>query len=271
MSTELTHLIDMAKEWQRKMKNSKLGQFESNFSLWQVLLRKLVYPLPVTTFNQQQCQTIMSPILAQGLPSAGFVQTFPHDLAHSLLKYCGINIPNLYTEQTLAHIHTLMKFSNQPQDLTGFLLRATGESMRLELGLCGQLFEAPTILQDVITDSWMKHMWLATWHVDIHVQINIPDFPLNRHGDKELVCSFLQHSFRQPQLGSLHQCRMYLKVLQLLDITTGTGDRLLTTNWHDYSPITSKYQWPAATKPSQSDWNTWDLALATAFQVGQNA
>jgi len=33
MSTELTHLIDTAKEWQCKMKNSKLGQFESNFSL----------------------------------------------------------------------------------------------------------------------------------------------------------------------------------------------------------------------------------------------
>ncbi len=73
----------------------------------------------------------------------------------------------------------LVKFSNQPQDLTGFLLRTMGESMRLELGLCGQLFEAPTILQDVITDSWMKHTWLATRQADIHVQINIPDFTLS--------------------------------------------------------------------------------------------
>jgi len=129
----------------------------------------------------------MSPILAQGLPSAGFVRTFPHDLAHGPLKYCGINIPNLYTEQTLAHIHMLVKFSNQPHDLTRFLLRAMGESMRLELGLCRQLFKAPTILQDVITNSWMKHTWLATRNADIHVQIDIPDFPLIQHGDKELV------------------------------------------------------------------------------------
>ncbi len=195
------------------MKNSKLGRSESNFSLWQVLLQKLVYPLPATTFTPQQCQTIMSPILAQGLPSAGFVWTFPHNLVHGPLKFCGINIPNLYTEQTLAHLHTLLKFSNQPQDLTGFLLRTTGESTRLKLGLCGQLFEALTILQDVITDSWMKHTWLATWQVDIHLQIDIPDFPLNRHGDKELVWSFLQHGFCQPQLGSLHRCRMYLQAI----------------------------------------------------------
>jgi len=216
--------MDTAKEWQCKMKNSKLGQSESNFSLWQVLLRKLVYPLPATTFTTQQCQTIMLPILAQGLPSAGFVRTFPHDLAYGPLKFCGINIPNLYTEQTLAHIHTLMKFSNQPQDLTGFLLHAMGESMRLEFSLCRQLFKAPTILQDVITNSWMKHTWLAIWQADIHVQIDIPDFPLNRHRDKELVWIFLQHGFCQPQLGSLHRCQMYLQALWLLDITTGTGD-----------------------------------------------
>jgi len=120
-----------------------------------------MYPLTATTLTSEQCQKIMSPILVQGLPLAGFVRTFPHALAHGPLHSCGINIPNLFTKQTLAHIHMLLKFSNQPQDLTGFLLRATGELMRLELGVQGQLFEAPTILQDVVMESWLKHTWLA--------------------------------------------------------------------------------------------------------------
>jgi len=121
METELTYLLDTAKEWQRKMKTSRLGRLEGNFSLWNVLLRKLVYPLPATTFTSEQCQTIMSPILAQGLPLAGFVCTFPHALAYGPLKMCGINLPNLFTEQMVAHIHMLLKYSNQPQDLRGFL------------------------------------------------------------------------------------------------------------------------------------------------------
>ncbi len=178
METELDYLLDVAKDWQCKMKNSKLGRWESMFSLRNVLLRKLVYPLPATTFNKEQCQLIMSPILAQGLPLAGFIRTFPHALAHGPLKFCGINIPNLFTEQTLAHIHTLLKFSNQAQDLTGFLLRASGETMRLELGWTGQLFEAPLILQELITESWLKHTWLATREADLHIMIDIPDFPL---------------------------------------------------------------------------------------------
>jgi len=176
MTTELTYLLDIAKDWQQKMKISKLDQMESIFSLQNVLLRKLVYPLLATTFMQEQCQ-LMSPILAQGLPLAGFVRTFPHALAHGPLKFCGINIPNFFTEQSLTHIHTIIKFSNQPQDLTGFLLQATGEIMWHKLGWRGQLFEAPTILQDVVTESWMKHTWLATCQANLDMQVDIPDFP----------------------------------------------------------------------------------------------
>jgi len=178
METELAYLVDTAKAWQQKMKNSRLGRWESNFSLRNVIMQKLVYPLPATMFTQKQCKAIMSPILAQGLPLAGYIRTFPHALAHGPKKFCGVNIPNLYTEQTLAHIHTLLKFSNQPQDLTGFLLRATGETMRLETGLTRQLFEAPLILQDLVTDTRMKQTWIATRNTNIHLLINIPDFPL---------------------------------------------------------------------------------------------
>jgi len=270
MTAELTYLQATAKDWQRKMQNSKLGRSESIFSLRNVLLRQLVYPLPATTMTQEECNEIMSPILTQGLPSAGFVRTFPYALAHGPLKLCGINIPNLFTEQTLTHIQTLLKFSNQPQDLTGFLLRATGESMRLEIGLSGSLFKAPLILQDLITDSWMKHTWITTRKANIQVQADIPDFQLNRYGDKELVRAFLQNGFRQPQLAALHWCQMHLQVLRLSDLTTGMGDRLLTNNWKEYKPLQSEYTWPKAAKPSTSDWHIWDLALEKAFQAGRN-
>jgi len=41
-------------------------------------------------------------------------------------------------------------------------------------------------------------------------------------------------------------------------------------NWCTYQPLSSKYTWPKAVQPSTSDWNTWDLALATVFQAGCN-
>jgi len=53
MEIELAYLLDVAKDWQQKMKNSKLGRLDSMFSLCNVLLHKMVYPLPATTFTPE--------------------------------------------------------------------------------------------------------------------------------------------------------------------------------------------------------------------------
>jgi len=210
-----------------------------------------------------------APILAQGLLSSGFVRTFPHTLAHNPLKFCGANVPNLFTEQILAHTHTLLKYSNLPHDLMGFLLWSSGEVMQLETGLKGQLFEALLVLEEVIMDSWMKHTWLATCQYDIHMMEDIPDFPLNWQGDKELVCIFLQHGVWQPQLGTLHWCQMFLHALCLSNLCTGMSDQLLTTQWWNYKPLYSEYHWPRTAPPSPTDWNTWDATLTTVFNTGR--
>jgi len=260
METKLAYLVDTAKEWQCKMKNSRLDCLDGNFSLQNVIM-------PATTFTQVQCKSVMSPILTQGLLSASYICTFQHALAHSPLKCCGVNIPSLYTKQTLAHIHTLQKISNQPQDLTRFLLWATGETMRLELRLTSQLFEAPLFLQELVTEMWMKQTWLATRKANIHLMIDIPDFPLNQHGDKDLVCAFLQCSFCQLQLSALHWCCMFLQVLCMLDICSRSGNKIITRIWRNYHPINSKYQWPKTAKPNAADWSTWDITILSIFQV----
>jgi len=115
--------------------------------------------------------------------------------------------------------------------------------MHLETCLTRQLFDAPLILQDLITDTWMKQTWIATRDANIHLMIDIPDFPLTQHGDIELTRIFLQHRLRQPQLGALHRCRIFLQVLRLSDICTGSGDKLITWTWQNYHPLESEYKW----------------------------
>jgi len=69
------------------------------FSLCNVVLMKLVYPLPMMTFMESECASMMHPILQQGLPSM-VVCTFPWALIHGTLDHQGLNIPNLFMEQT---------------------------------------------------------------------------------------------------------------------------------------------------------------------------
>jgi len=139
--------------------------------------------------------------------------------------------------------------------------------MCLETGLTGQLFESPLILQDLVTDIWMKQTWIATCNANIHLLINIPDFPLTRQGDMKLTQIFLQHRICQPQLGALHRCHMFLQVLHLSNICNGSGDKIITRNWQNHHPSESEFNWPKTRKPSAVDWHTWNTTITNTFHV----
>jgi len=60
------------------MATAKATHLAAEFGLCQVILKKLEYLLVATTFSLQHCNDIMHPILATGLPAAGYVYSFPH-------------------------------------------------------------------------------------------------------------------------------------------------------------------------------------------------
>jgi len=164
------------------------------------------------------------PILNQGLPKAGVVQTFPRALVHGPLDYRGLDIPKLFTEQIIAHVTTILRYGPDKQDPTSFLLHATGEAMRLGVGYNGELLAAPLILANNVTNSWLKHIWLSTQEVDVLVLTAFADIPLQRYGDIELMRLFVHTGWQQPNLHMLNHCRMFLRVFLLSDIVTGSGE-----------------------------------------------
>ncbi len=185
---------------------SWLSQVEALFSLKNVVLWKLNYPLVTTTLSEQQCHQIMSPILQQGLPKASVVCTFPRVLVHGPVKYGSLEIPKLYTKQIIAHITMLLRFRPEKTDLTGSLLHMTAEAMRLEVGYNGELLAAPLTLSENVTNSWMKHVWISTQSVGITVSTTFLEIPLQRNGDTAIMCLFVKSSWKQLELQTLNQC-----------------------------------------------------------------
>jgi len=129
----------------------------------------------------------MTPILQQGLPKAGIVRTFPQALVHGPVDYGGLDIPNLFTEQMLAHVTTILRYGPDKTDPTGFLLHTTGKAMRLEVGYNGELLAAPSILIENVTKSWIKHVWVSTQQAGVTVSTDFAEVPLQRQGDIELM------------------------------------------------------------------------------------
>jgi len=85
------------------MATDKVTHSAAEFRMCQMIFWKLEYPLVAMTFTQQQCVEIMHPILAQGLPLAGFVRSFARAIVHGPWQWGGLNILNLYMEQVIVH------------------------------------------------------------------------------------------------------------------------------------------------------------------------
>jgi len=266
---EVQYLISIATDWKVKMAASRLLWEEALFSLKHMVLWKLQYPLATTTFSPQQCHQIMSPLLQQGLPKAGVICTFPRALAHGPLEYGGLDIPNLYTEQLIVHVTTMLRYGPDLTDPTGTLLHANGEAMRLEVGYNGELLAAPLILANNVTSSWIKHVWTSTQERGITILTHFSEIPLQQHGNIELMWLFVQSGWKQPDLHILNQCQMFLQVFNLSDIINAFGNCILTQFWDHSQPAESPYLWPCTHPLSLSLWQLWQKALAQSLHLGR--
>jgi len=123
------------------------------------VLKKITYPLVTNMFSCNRYNRIMQPLLQIGLSKGSVVCTVPRALVHSPLKYGGLDLPDLHTEQTVMHVKTLLWFGPDNNHPMGFLMQATAESLWLELGYSREVFAVPAKLGNNLTDSWITHLW----------------------------------------------------------------------------------------------------------------
>jgi len=176
------------------MERANLTYNNVTFSL-NVKLLKLLYPLKILSFTEQQCHSIMKPILIAIVPKTGLVCTYQWALVHGPLQYVGLSIPNLHIEQLVIQHATVLWYSNQLDDTTGNLLWALTEAMHLEIGLhIKKILEQPVCVQHLVTSSWLKNLWMERQHhYDIHIQTKFPAIKRQQKQDIKLTHLFLQN------------------------------------------------------------------------------
>jgi len=150
----------------------------------------------------------------------------------------------------------------------GFLLHATGEAMHLEMGYGGKLLVAPLLLTTNITQLWLKHVWVSTQELGVNIQTDFTNIPPQRQGNIELMQLFVQNGWKQPELFTLNQCRMYLKIFLLSNIIIRSGVSIAAQFWDQLQPAESTLRWPQTNLPAPPAWNTWRQALTTALHLG---
>jgi len=129
----------------------------------------------------------------------------PWAVVHGPPRYAGLNVPNLYTEQFLLQLVMLLQYGRQLDDMTGILVWATMESMKIEMGLlAGGNVPNPTHLRDLMTNTWIKWLWVDCIHYDIEIYTDITDFPVPCSRDIELMQLFVQNGCHGQELSILN-------------------------------------------------------------------
>jgi len=181
----------------------------------------------------------MCPILTQGLLLARFARSFPWAIFHGPWQWGGLKIPNLYTEQLIAHIHTILKFGNNLEEITGSLLQASWEVLQLETGLAGKPTTFPEAIYDYVIPTWLSHTWAACQQGNIQIIGYEAPFAPQWTNDMELMRVFIKQIYRKNDLKCLNQCRMYIQSIYLSNICMATRDALEKFGWHSLVKKTS--------------------------------
>jgi len=128
---------------------------------------------------------------------------------------------------------------------------------KLEVGLQGELTDLAPAIKALLTDSWVKHVWLQCVRLKIKILMDIPNFQPQHIGDQEIMCIFLQHNTPLDELQVLNRCSMYLSVIWLSDICEGDGKAVQAAAWSGEQIGESLYSWPKPVKPSTGKWHLW--------------
>jgi hypothetical protein len=128
----------------------------------------------------------------------------------------------LYTRQGIAHIVRILKYSPIDDNITGQLIRASMEQLKLDIGCNGPTLSLPyDDFSGLATKCWFQHTWNFMAEHQMRIEDTSPDFLMSREHDNLMITLFHAQGIRGGKLQRLNVCRLYLQVLTISDITTG--------------------------------------------------
>jgi hypothetical protein len=267
---ECEALRKKAEDYADCIRTGFLSRDDAVVALHSTIMKSLEYPLAATTMTKKQWDYVMGPLLMAALPRMGYVRTFPRDIVYAPKDLLGLGIMHPWFNQELTHLETCLQ-EGTSKSITGDLLRASAEQMRLELGLSSQLGCVPSETKKALTlatDSWLKTAHSFAFAHGMRLEDTSPNLVTRRQDDRFLTEEFIRNGYQGADLRKLNECRMFLKTVCLSELVTADGERIEEWAWNGTTKPQSlnQYQWPRMqTKLSNSHWNLWRQGLARCF------
>ncbi|CAJ1953819.1 unnamed protein product [Cylindrotheca closterium] len=260
-------MIAKAKDWAEQLRPNLLHKHDVLRLIRSTIMKKLEYPMALTTLDAQQWTDIMSPVLQVCLPKAGVCRNFPRDVVFAPLSYQGLGLPHPFGCQVFKHLEMLLRhMANRTK--TGYYMEANFQAHQLETGTSfGLLQQVYTNTAILASDTWMKRVWHELEGLDIYVASDSPALSHRCMDDSLLMDLFINLEVEQEELLWLNWCQIYLQVCTVSDIVTADGRFIRRSAWNGLRDECCRlpYQWPRTVWPTRQHWDLWQTSLSRAL------
>ena len=266
-TTHIKHMRRIAEEWADKVRVGHLTRFDAWTAFNTTVMKTLEYPLLALTLTEEECNSIMAPVISGGLSNMGICRAMARSLVYGPLKNQGLGINKLFTTQGILHVRELINHIWRKTE-TGKLLQTSIEYAKLEVGTRGSLFKLNyDLFGHLCEETWVKHLWKFIFDSGIEIEDDVEDFKFTRENDSTLSSNFAAAynggSITRAEWVKANKCRKYLKVLTVADIASGDGktidDNVLRGILQQ--DRVRKIEWAVQGRPKSTDWGVWKKVL----------
>ena len=219
------------------------------------------YCLPVTQFDDKQCEKLMTPFYAAMLPKMGLNRHIPKAIRYGPPKYNGKGLVHLGVHQHEKHLEVFVKALRTLSHF-GHVLRTQMDKHQMVIGCQAHFLSLSSEEYSYGEASRIQFLWDQNTKrgITLHLQDAWRQVP-RRENDVALM-DVICKKVREPEkLRRINDVRLWLRVTFLSDISNLDGNAL--EKWALYGPPSTDdtLEWPSRRAPLAENMKLWRQSL----------
>ena len=246
-----------------------LTQSDTKVYYMSFYLPSITYPLPVTSFTEEECNSIQNKFMQTIVRRCGYNKNMKLEIRYTPTSHGGAGFRTLYVEQGIAQVLMAIKHLRNPTGQPGKMLHIALSWAQAFVGTSTFLWATPHLKIPSHPASWIDSVrqFLQTIKGSLHIAQSDNIIPKKlRERDAFIMDLAMAHSNSTRTIDRINACRRYLQAITLADITDAAGARLLPgiAEGITTSPNTiMASQRFNQQKPPSPAWKTWKKFLNT--------
>jgi len=268
MTAQEQKLLDKATKYNGVFRTlalrGKKWQVRSTYDL--VYLPAVTYPLSVSTFGCTALRRIQAVTERTILHGLQINSCFPLAVRYASSRYFGLDIHRLEVTQFTQQVLLLLSHIRQGSDI-GHAYTSTINAMQIICGVSWPILRFPGRKLPMIDNKYFTLLRAMLHQTGMHLELPLWTPQLCRSEDSMLMDRVTENC-TTAEIKQVNQCRVYLQVLSLSDISMPDGKSLHPkfhcSQYRDDS-WNPGLDWPVQANPPQKAWTTWRRVIRRLF------